>query len=144
VPRSGYVLLDTGPVVALVNRADRYHASAFEWFRDFRSRLLTTEAVITEVAYVLSASAAHQTAALAWFDRVIRAGLLRVEPLSDLPAIAAVIERYPTRRPDFADASLVWLASVHRIDRIATLDDIDFRVYRSYANKAFVNVFPLS
>ena len=63
MPRSAYVLLDTGPVVALLNRADRFHVAAAAWFRDFRGHLLTTEAVVTETAYVLAANPAHQTGA---------------------------------------------------------------------------------
>ncbi len=143
MPRSAYVLLDTGPVVALLNRADRFHAPAASWFRDFRGRLLTTEAVVTETAYVLAASPAHQTAALLWFDRALRASLLRIEALVDLPAVAQILERYSSRRPDFADASLVWLANIYRIDRVAILNEADFRVYRSFAKKPFMNVFPL-
>jgi len=144
VPLSADVVLDTGPVVALINRADRFHSAAAIWFRDFRGRLLTTEAVITETSYVLAASPAHQTAALVWFDRALRSGLLRIEALADLPAVAKVMERYPSRRPDFADASLVWVATVHRLHRVATVDEADFRVYRSYANKPFTNVFPVA
>ena len=43
-------IVDTGAVVALVNRDDRHHAAALEWFRRFRGKLLTTEAVVTETA----------------------------------------------------------------------------------------------
>ena len=51
-------LVDTGAVVALVNRADRHHAAAVDWFQRFRGQLLSTESVITETAYVLAASPA--------------------------------------------------------------------------------------
>ena len=44
------VLVDTGAVVALVNRADRHHRAAVEWFQRFRGQLMTTEAVVTEAA----------------------------------------------------------------------------------------------
>jgi predicted nucleic acid-binding protein len=46
-------LLDTGTVVALVNREDRNHDAVADGFRGFRGTLLTTEAVVTETAYVL-------------------------------------------------------------------------------------------
>ena len=57
-------IVDTGAVVALINRDDRHHPAAVEWFKSFRGKMLTTEAVITETAYVLAASPAHQRAAL--------------------------------------------------------------------------------
>jgi hypothetical protein len=142
VRRSAHVLLDTGPVVALLNRSDRFHDAAATWFRDFRGQLLTTEAVITETAYVLAASPPHQRAALLWFDRAVRAGLLLIEPLTDLPALVRILERYASRRPDLADASLVWLGITHRVDQVATVDDRDFRVYRGYSNRMFKNAFP--
>jgi predicted nucleic acid-binding protein len=87
------VLVDTGAVVALVNRADRHHAAAADWFAGYRGSLLTTEAVITETAYVLAASRAHQRAALLWFERARLAGLLHVVPVDDYAALDAVIAR---------------------------------------------------
>jgi predicted nucleic acid-binding protein len=87
------VLVDTGAVVALVNRADRHHAAAADWFASYRGSLLTTEAVITETAYVLAASRAHQRAALLWFERARLAGLLHVVPVDDYAALDAVIAR---------------------------------------------------
>ena len=52
-------IVDTGAVVALVNRDDRHHATAVDWFRRFRGKLLTTEAVVTETAYALAVSPPH-------------------------------------------------------------------------------------
>ena len=78
VPRA---LVDSGAIVALVNRDDRYHAPAVAWFRAYRGEMLTTDAVVTETAYVLAASPPHQTAALCWFERARAANLLRVVPI---------------------------------------------------------------
>lgn len=135
------VLLNTGPVVALINRADRHHVRALGWFRDFRGRLVTTEAVVTEVAYVLGKSSRHQEAALLWLARMAKSGLLAIEPMSDLAAIAKIMKRYASLPADFADASLVWLALTRRVNRVATIDEADFAIYRAYAGKPFVNVF---
>ena len=135
------VLLDTGPIVALVNRADRHHLRALGWFRDFRGKLVTTEAVVTEVVYVLGRSSPHQGAALLWLARMAKAGLLAIEPMSDLVAIAKIMKRYASLPTDFADASLVWLALTRRVNRVATVDEADFAIYRSFAGKRFINVF---
>lgn len=131
------VLIDTGAVVALVNHADQYHAQAADWFRRFRGQMLTTDAVITEAAYVLAASPAHQRAALVWFERVRSAGLLRVEPVADYAALAAVIGRYPTLHCDYADATLIALAESTGVTAIATIDRRDFSVYRVRRRKRF-------
>ena len=130
-------LVDAGAVVALVNRTDRNHLQAVEWFRRFRGELLTTEAVITETAYVLAASAAHQRAALVWFERARATGLLRVEPVADYEALARIMTQYASLPCDYADASLIALAERTGITAIATIDQRDFSVYRLQGRKRF-------
>jgi hypothetical protein len=130
-------LVDTGAVVALVNRADRYHAAAVEWFRGFRGELLTTDAVITETAYVLAASPAHQRAALVWFERARAARLLRVEPIVDYAVVVRIIAQYAALPCDYADATLIALAERSGVTAIATVDQRDFSVYRVRRRKRF-------
>lgn len=130
-------LVDTGAVVALVNRDDRHHAAAVGWFRGFRGQMLTTDAVITETAYVLAASPTHQLAALVWFERARSAGLLRVEPVADYAAVAGIIGRYRTLPCDYADATLIALAESAGVTAIATIDQRDFSVYRVRGRKRF-------
>ena len=130
-------LVDTGAIVALINRADRHHAGALAWFSSFRGELLTTEAVITETAYVLAASRAHQLAALAWVQRARSARLLAVEPVTDHAAVAAILERYSNLSCDYADATLIALAERTSVCAIATIDQRDFSVYRINRRKRF-------
>jgi hypothetical protein len=130
-------LVDTGAVVALVNRADRHHAAAVEWFKRFRGQLLTTEAVVTETAYVLATSPAHLRAALLWFERARAAGLLLVEPVSDYAALSRIIAQYASLPCDYADASLIALAERMGVTAIATVDQRDFSVYRLRGRRRF-------
>ncbi len=130
-------LVDTGAVVALVNKDDPHHAGAVDWFRRFRGQMLTTEAVITETAYVLAASPVHQRAALVWVERARLAGLLRVEPVADYAALAGIIGRYPALPCDYADATLIALAESSGVTAIATIDQRDFSVYRVRGRKRF-------
>jgi len=130
-------LVDTGAVVALVNRADRHHAAAVEWFKRFRGQLLTTEAVVTETAYVLAASPAHLRAALLWFERARAAGLLLVEPVSDYAALSRIITQYASLPCDYADASLIALAERTGVTAIATVDQRDSAVYRLRGRRRF-------
>ena len=134
-------LLDTGPIVALINRADAHHQRAVTFFQGFRGQLWSTAAVLTEVAYVLAPSLAHQTAALTWLQRSIDAGFLRFEGISDLSRMATLLTKYADLPADFADVSLVWLAQHKRIDKVVTVDVRDFGVYKSYAGKSFKNLF---
>ena len=130
-------LVDTGAIVALVNRADRHHAAAVQWFSRFRGLLLTTEAVVTETAYVLAASRPHQQAALTWLQRVRVAGLLKIEPVDDHEAIARILARYASLPCDYADATLVALAERTGVAAIATIDQRDFSIYQIKGRKRF-------
>lgn len=133
----GRALVDTGAIVALVNRDDRHHDEAVEWFRRFRGQLLTTEAVITETAYVLAASPAHQRAALLWFERARAAGLLQVEAVADYAGLARIMAQYGNLPCDYADASLIALAERTGVTAIATVDQRDFSVYRLRGRRRF-------
>lgn len=130
-------LVDTGAVVALVNRDDRHHAAAVDWFQRFRGQLLTTEAVITETAYVLASSPAHQRAALLWFERARAAGLLKVEAVGDYAALTRIISQYANLPCDYADATLIALAERSGVTAIATIDERDFSVYRLRGRRRF-------
>ena len=130
-------LVDTGAVVALINRADRHHARAVAWFRGFRGQLLTTEAVITETAYVLASSPEHQHAALTWVQRARAAGILQVAAVEDHSVLARIISKYADLPCDYADASLIWLADKTGVRQIATIDQSDFSVYRVRGRRAF-------
>lgn len=135
-------LVDTGAVVALVNRDDRHHPAVVEWFQRFHGKLLTTEAVVTETAYVLAASPPHQAAALLWFERARAAGLLHVEPVADYEALARIIAQYADLPCDYADASLIALAEAAGVSAIATIDQRDFSVYRLRGRKRFRILLP--
>lgn len=130
-------LVDTGVLVALVNRSDRFHAAAASWFASVRGGMLTTEAVITETAYVLAASPAHQRAALEWVQRARDAEMLAVEAVVDHAAIAAILRRYIDLPCDYADATLIALAEKTGVAAIATIDQRDFSVYRIKGRKRF-------
>lgn len=130
-------LVDTGAIVALVNRADRRHTAAAQWFAHFRGLLITTEAVITETAYVLAASKPHQLAALAWVQRARTAGLLDIEAVEDHFAIARILARYASLPCDYADATLIALAERTGTPAIATIDQRDFSIYRIKGRKRF-------
>lgn len=130
-------VLDTGAVVALVHRDDRHHQAAVDWFRSFRGQLLTTDAVVTETAYVLAGNPVHRRAALAWFQRARESQLVRIEPIVDYSALADIMDRYSSLPCDYADASLIDLAERTGVSAIATIDQRDFSVYRLRGGKRF-------
>ncbi|MGQ0524173.1 MAG: type II toxin-antitoxin system VapC family toxin [Betaproteobacteria bacterium] len=135
-------LVDTGAIVAFIHRDDSHHAAAANWFKGFRGELLTTEAVVTETAYVLGSNAAHRRSALTWITRMRGAGLLRVEPVADHAEVSRILDRYLDLPCDYADATLIALAEATGIAAIATIDQRDFSVYRLRGRKRFRILLP--
>lgn len=135
------VLLDTGPLAALFNPDDHDHDSALAWFKACDRPLLTTEAVVTELSYLLSDSTAMQAAALRWMEQARSHRRLEIAPVDDHALLAGLIERYRNLPCDYADATLVALGNARDIRDIATLDERDFSVYRLKGNRSFRLVF---
>jgi len=59
-------VLDTGPWVALIDRSESKHDMCVEWLKNYSGKLYSTEAVLTEVLYLLNFSVKAQEAALAF------------------------------------------------------------------------------
>lgn len=133
------MLLDTGPLVAFLDRSERNHQRCLDFMRNFKGRLYTTEAVLTEVIYLLGPSFANQKPAL---DFIILGGAELV-PLSPalLKRSATLMAKYADSQMDFADATLVALAEERGVTDIVTLDRKDFSVYRSGSRKGFT-IYP--
>jgi predicted nucleic acid-binding protein len=56
--------MDTGPWVALIDRSEERHIECVEWFKNFKGNILSSEAVLTEVLYLLNFSLRAQSAAI--------------------------------------------------------------------------------
>jgi predicted nucleic acid-binding protein len=121
------VLLDTGSLVALMNRRERDHDWARSAFARVPLPLLTCQAVLTEAFFLL----AKQPGPLATLQRHIEAGrfvdAMEFDTLA--PRIMALMGRYASVPMSFADACLVAMAEERPGAPIFTLDR-DFLVYR--------------
>jgi predicted nucleic acid-binding protein len=125
---TGNLLVDTGPIVAIMLDSDEHHQACVEQLRYIRGPLLTCWPVITEAAWLLRAYPEAVARLLASFHgRPFELLPLRE---TDLPAIAAILVKYRTLGIQLADASLVHLANRERIELMFTLDRRDFGVLR--------------
>jgi hypothetical protein len=135
------LLVDAGPLVALLHKDDQDHARCVDVLKCLREPLLTTWIPITEAMYLLGFSMEAQYALLKMIER----GMLQVLSLEvdDLPSIRKLMRKYADLPMDFADATLVQVAKREGIDQIFTLDQRDFTVYRLWRGKAFT-ILPVS
>ena len=121
------VIVDTGPLVALLNRRDNWHEWAKEQFGLLQAPLLTCEAVITEATHLLRRTPEGSDAVLEMMAR----DLLRLEfdLAADLADVRQLMRRYRNVPMSLADACLVKMAEHHARSKVLSLD-ADFRRYR--------------
>ena len=132
-------LLDTGVLVAFLHRDDRDHEAATVALANHRGALLTTEAVLTESAYLLSRTIGGAAACIEFF---VRGGATLV-PASrrSLVRCREILDSYSDLPADFADATLVALGEELEILTIYSLDRRGFSIYRTSDGRAF-DVWP--
>ncbi len=128
-------LLDTGPWVALIDRSEKRHADCVEWLKRFSGKLYSTEAVLTEVLYLLNFSIDGQCAAL----DIVLASVVEIVPSNyeSLKKLKGWMRKYADLPMGFADATLVCLAIDTGIRNIVTFDKKDFEIYTLPGKKKF-------
>lgn len=128
-------LIDTGAILALLDRSDRWHRICTETFHQLRLPLVTSEAVLTELFH-LAGDSRHETAA-AW--KFVRSGALAMAAIenAELPHLQDLMSRYSDHPMDFADATLVHLAKRESLTTIFTVDYRDFETYRIEGRRRF-------
>jgi predicted nucleic acid-binding protein len=128
--------LDTGPLVAYLNRRDPDHQQVAACLDRFPGEFFTTSAVITEAMHFMlrSPKGAESLAAFA------NAGGLTVFDLTQPAALSPAVElmrKYSDLPMAFADATLTLLAEHLGVQHILTLDRRGFTVYRTRDGKPF-------
>ena len=123
------VVVDTGPVVALLDADETHHDWARGQFDTLVPPLLTCEAVISETSFLLQRVGADPSLPVTLVERGVLKVVQVVDSRDDALAVGRLIRRYRDVPMSFADACLVRL--VERTDRgsIMTLDS-DFNIYR--------------
>ena len=127
------VLLDTGPLVALLSANDAYHEQCIEQLHSIVLPFRTTWPVLTEAAWLLRSYPEAIQQMFVW----IYSHKITLMPLDDdaSPWLAAFFRKYRTLEPQLADASLVYLAEREMLDTVFTLDRRDFELYRFGRNR---------
>ncbi len=128
-------LIDTGAILALLDRTDRLHRICVDTFQQLRLPLITSEAVLTELFHMVGENRRDMDGA--W--KFVRSGALALSVIenSELPEINALMSRYSDRPMDFADATLVHLAKREAISTVFTADHADFETYRIDGRRRF-------
>jgi predicted nucleic acid-binding protein len=128
-------LIDTGAILALLDRSDNWHRICVAAFQQLRLPLMTSEAVLTELFHLVGDSRHEMEAA--W--QLVNSGAIVLATIenSELEAIHKLMSRYSDRPMDFADATLVHLAKREQLTTVFTVDHADFETYRIDGRRRF-------
>ncbi len=132
------ILIDAGPLIALFDKSDSYHAQALAFIRKFKGTLFTTWPVVTEASHMLAFSVKVQIALLEWINRG-GLHLIEIEPYH-VRRLIELSEKYKDVPMDLADASLIVAAEAKNLKEIATIDS-DFYIYRDIRKRHLKNIF---
>ena len=127
------ILLDTGPLVALLAQSDSRHQHCADTFAKLAPPLLTCWPVLTEAARLLR----KQTRPIDRLADAHTAGMFVLLPLDgdSLDAIAAIMRRYEDAGIQFADAALAHLGERENIRTVFTTDRRDLSIIRLKRNR---------
>jgi uncharacterized protein len=132
---TGPVLVDTGPIVAILTASDAQHARCIDQLRSLTGALVTCWPVITEAAWLLRSNPRAIERLLSSLN-----GLpfeLASLAAQDVSGVATILKKYSDLGLQLADASLVHLANREKIDTIFTLDRRDFGILRLARGRKF-------
>ena len=140
VAHIGPVLVDSGPLIALFNGADRWHTAVLAWLEaNPAARLQSTWPVATEVCALLARRIAND-AALDFLRWAQRGGItLDSAAPGSLTDVLRISERFASLPFDLADASIAEAAMRLKVRHVWSID-ADFDVYRDRGGKPLVNL----
>lgn len=130
------VVVDTGPLVALVNPRDQHHRWAKATFSANSSSLLTCEAVLAESFHLLGSIPRARATLLQLCELQTFQSAFHFD--KEQSEILTLLKKYDDTPMDFADACLVRMAETTRDAKVWTIDS-DFRIYR-LSNRRIVPV----
>jgi predicted nucleic acid-binding protein len=129
------ILLDTGPLVAVLDARDQWHARCAEAWPALVARCVTVEPVVTEACHLTARGGGPASAPLD-FLLLAEIPILSLETRGHRRAVA-LMRQYATTPMDFADATLVAVAEALNIATVFTTDRRGFSTYRPPRGDAF-------
>jgi uncharacterized protein len=132
-------IVDTGPLVAFFDRAERHHGWAAARIGELEAPLLVCEPVLTEATYLLSRFAKAQDALFELLQNGALSIALRIEDHVD--ALRKLLQKYRDTPMSLADACVVRMAEIYDQHEVLTLDS-DFSIYRKHGRAPLKLIYP--
>ncbi len=133
------VIIDSGPIVAFLNKEDKYHDWAITQFSRLNPPFLTCEPVISEVCFLLRHTDNGAQNTLILLERELIQIPFKLE--TEIRIIMKLIDKYKNIPMSLADACLVRMSEQIADSSICTLDS-DFKIYRKEKRKTILVIAP--
>ena len=133
------VIIDSSVLAALLNKNDTYHQWAVTQLKEIQPPLLTCEAIISEVSFLIG----RKQQGINVIFNYLKSGIIELPFCfsSEYVAIEKLMLKYNNVPMSFADACLVRMSEQYRNSCVFTLD-ADFLVYRKNANEIISLIYP--
>lgn len=132
----GLVIMDTGPLVALIQKNDHYNAWAREHLKNLKPPFITCESVVSETCFMLGRQRQGVLDMLA-------AGFLEIgfSLGQEISPVCRLMKKYADVPMSLADACLVRMSEIHDGSKVFTLDG-DFKIYRRNGRQTIPLIYP--
>jgi len=136
------VIIDAGPLVALIRTHDSFHEWASNCVQHLAGPFITSESVISETCFLLHRDGIAVEKLFAFFRR----GLIQIkfDLQAEWESVASLMERYarmPKGSMSLADATLVRLSEIDENAAVFTIDR-HFRFYRKHGRRQIPLIIP--
>jgi len=132
-------IVDTGPLVAFFDRAERHHDWVAERFKELDAPLLVCEPVLAETMYLLARFAKAPDAVLGLVGNGALSVAFRID--EHVGALRKLLRKYGDTPMSLADACIVRMSEIHDRHAVLTLDS-DFLVYRKHGRAPLAVIHP--
>ena len=133
------VLIDTGPLVAFLNKRDRFHDWTAAQWNQIAAPMLTCEAVVSETCFLLSRLKSGSNRVMQLIQRKVLKISFHLEEHID--PVNKLLLKYQSVPMSLADACLVRMNELHSNSSVFTLDS-DFNLYRKNGRQVIPSIIP--
>jgi predicted nucleic acid-binding protein len=134
-------IVDTGPLVAFLDRSERYHRWIVERIDELEAPLLICEPVLAETMYLLARFPKAQEAIFELLENGALKLAFRIE--DHVASLRKLHRKYRDTPMSLADACIVRMAEIHPRHGVLTLDS-DFSIYRKDERVPLALIHPTS
>jgi uncharacterized protein len=132
-------IVDTGPLVAFLDRAEKHHRWVAERIEELDTPLLVCEPVLAEAMHLLARFSRAHDGLFGLLENGALMIALRID--EHISALRKLLQKYRARPMSLADACIVRMTEIYERHAVLTLDS-DFSVYRKHGRIPLALIHP--